>query len=200
MIREIINFVKDLEHDYPEVFELNKTPSPGLHLWVELDEEGKWKNNSPEEGMDYVVFDGKQKELSAIEKKAVSYEEVQDYLTMNKQQKFDMKQKIHSSSPFAISFNLSLNDTDKANNDIKKKPAKEEVEKNQQKTIKVKYDFVQKSLPDFFKNSRNIILEDNDEVLKKLSQDFEKIQFQVLETICQIQTKENENLLLCFKE
>ena len=42
MIREIINFVTDLEQDYPEVFDLNKKPSPGLHLWVELDEKGNY--------------------------------------------------------------------------------------------------------------------------------------------------------------
>ena len=45
MIREIINFVNDLERDYKEVFDLNKTPSPGLHLWVELDEEGRSEND-----------------------------------------------------------------------------------------------------------------------------------------------------------
>nr|WP_321485502.1 hypothetical protein [uncultured Draconibacterium sp.] len=35
MIRELMNFVNDLEQDYPEVFDLNKTPSPGRHLWVD---------------------------------------------------------------------------------------------------------------------------------------------------------------------
>ncbi len=200
MIREIINFVTDLERDYPEVFDLNKKPSPGLHLWVELDEEGNWKNNSPVEGKDYVVYDGKKNELSAIEKKSVLYEEVQDYLTMNKQQKFDMKQKIHSSSPFAISFNFSLNDTDKANNDIKKKPAKGEIEKNQKKTIDVKLDFVKKSLPDFFKNARNIILENDDKASNDLSDKFEKLQCQIIETISQLENQDGKNLLLGFKE
>lgn len=200
MIREIINFVTDLEQDYPEVFDLNKKPSPGLHFWVELDEEENWKNNPPVEGKDYVVYDGKKEELSAIEKEAVLYEEVQDYLTMNKQQMFDMKQKIHSSSPFALSFNFSLNDNDKANNGIKKKPTKEEKEENQRKTINVKIDFVQKAISDFFKNSRNIILDDEDESMKNLSKSFEKIQLQVLDVICNLRTKDSKNLLECFKE
>ena len=59
MIRELINFVDDLKRDYSEVFDLNKTPLLGLHLWVELDEEGNWKNNPPTDGKDYIVYDGK---------------------------------------------------------------------------------------------------------------------------------------------
>lgn len=106
MIREIINFVKDLEADYPEVFELNKKPSPGLHLWVELNEEGNWKNNPPEEGKDYVVYDGK-KEIDKILKKAIQYSNygrtVGGVTDTNKCLDLPSK-KIHSCSPFIISY------------------------------------------------------------------------------------------------
>lgn len=200
MIREIINFVTDLEQDYPEVFDLNKMPSRGLHLWVELDENGNWKNNPPVEGKDYVVYDGRKKEFTALEKAAVLYEEVQNFLTMNKQKKFDKKQKIHSSSPFAISFNFSLNDTDKANNNIKKNPGKEEVEENKQKIIQVKLEFVKQSLSEFFTNARKIILPDNDQELKTLSENFEKNILLVFDVISQLKTKENKNLLLGLRE
>jgi CRISPR-associated protein Csh1 len=106
MIREIINFVKDLEQDYPEVFELNKKPSPGLHLWVELDEEGNWKNNPPTEGKDYIVYDGKE-EIKGLIHKAVQYSEygrtVGGFTDTNKCLDLPAK-KIHSCSPFIISF------------------------------------------------------------------------------------------------
>lgn len=106
MIREIINFVKELEADYPEVFELNKKPSLGLHLWVELDEEGNWKNNLPEEGKDYVVYDGKM-EINKILKKAIQYSNygrtVGGITDTNKCLDLPAK-KIHSCSPFIISF------------------------------------------------------------------------------------------------
>jgi CRISPR-associated protein Csh1 len=200
MIREIINFVKDLERDYPEVFEMNKKPSPGLHLWVELDEEGNWKNNPPEEGKDYVVYDGNAENLMPIEKKAVLYQEVQDYLTMNKQQKFDKKQKIHSTSPFAISFNFSLNDTDKENNGIKKKPDKDDVEENQKKIISTKLDFVLESVPDFFNNARKTILLKDDVELNNYSKLLEKLYPNIISAISELTDKESKNILQRCKE
>ncbi|MDD4086788.1 MAG: hypothetical protein PHP48_06055 [Bacteroidales bacterium] len=105
MIQEIINFVTDLEQDYPEVFDLNKKPTPGLHLWVELDEEGNWKNNPPDEGKDYVVYDGKEN-LNKKLLEAIKYEELGKRVgnTMNKV--FDKKKQIFSCSPFVISFKL----------------------------------------------------------------------------------------------
>lgn len=106
MIREIIDFVNDLERDYPEVFDLNKTPSPGLHLWVELDEEGNWKNNPPADGKDYIVCDGKD-EIVGLCRKAVQYSEygrtVGGVTNTNKCLDLPAK-KIHSCSPFIISF------------------------------------------------------------------------------------------------
>lgn len=106
MIREIIDFVNDLERDYPEVFDLNKTPSPGLHLWVELDEEGNWKNNPPADGKDYIVCYGKD-EIVGLCRKAVQYSEygrtVGGVTNTNKCLDLPAK-KIHSCSPFIISF------------------------------------------------------------------------------------------------
>jgi CRISPR-associated protein Csh1 len=112
MIREIINFVKDLEQDYPEVFDLNKKPSPGLHLWVELDEEGNWKNNAPEEGKDYVVYDGKE-ELKSKHKEAVKYEDQGRRLGNNMNKVLDKKKQIFSCSPFIVSYKLKSYTNDK---------------------------------------------------------------------------------------
>ena len=112
MIREIINFVNDLEQDYPEVFKLNKTPSPGLHLWVELDEEGNWKNNLPIEGMDYVVYDEKGT-LTPKLYEAIQFEELGKRAgnTMNKV--LDKKKQIFSCSPFVVSYKLKSYSNDK---------------------------------------------------------------------------------------
>lgn len=106
MIREIINFVNDLELDYPEVFDLNKTPPLGIHLWVELDEDGNWNNNPAIQGKDYVVYDGKD-EIVGLYRKAVQYSEygrtVGGVTNTNKCLDLPAK-KIHSCSPFIISF------------------------------------------------------------------------------------------------
>jgi CRISPR-associated protein Csh1 len=110
MIQEIINFVKDLENDYPEVFELNKMPSPGLHFWVELDEKGNWKNNPPVEGKDYVVYDG-QEEKNELLMEAARYEELGKRLGTRMDKVLDTakiegssKFQIFSCSPFIVSF------------------------------------------------------------------------------------------------
>ncbi|WP_153631734.1 hypothetical protein [Prolixibacter sp. SD074] len=112
MIRELINFVDDLEEDYPEVFDLNKIPSPGLHLWVELDEEGNWKNSPPVEGVDYVIYDGKEK-LTPKLQEAMQYEELGTRVgnTMNKV--LDKKKQIFSCSPFVLNFKLKSYSNDK---------------------------------------------------------------------------------------
>lgn len=106
MIREIIDFVNDLKQDYQEVFDLNKILSPGLYLWVELDEDGNWKNDPPIEEKDYVVYDGKS-EIVGLCMKAVQYSEygrtVGGITNTNKCLDLPAK-KIHSCSPFIISF------------------------------------------------------------------------------------------------
>lgn len=112
MIREIINFVKHLEEDYPEAFEMNKKPSPGLHLWVELDDNGKWKNNDPQEGVDYVVYDGKQ-EMEGLLFDAVKYEELGKRVGTSMNKVFDKKKQIFSCSPFILSYKLKTYSNDK---------------------------------------------------------------------------------------
>ncbi len=112
MIQEIINFVKELEEDYPEVFDLNKKPSPGLHFWVELDEEGHWKNNQPKEGTDYVVYDGKE-DLTEKHILASKYEDLGRRLGNNMNKVLDKKKQIFSCSPFVVSYKLKSYVNDK---------------------------------------------------------------------------------------
>ncbi|QGY47493.1 hypothetical protein GM418_28625 [Maribellus comscasis] len=104
MIRELINFVNDLEQDYPEVFDLNKTPSPGLHLWIELDDEGNWKNNSPIEGEDYVIYDGKEIPSSLFNDATNYWEQGRTIGGATNTNKCVSDKKIHSCSPFIFAF------------------------------------------------------------------------------------------------
>ncbi len=179
MIREIINFVKDLEEDYPEVFELNKKPSPGLHLWVELDEEGNWKNNPPIEGTDYVVYDGKEELNKDVNDILLQSERTQDRVTGNKWKKFDRTQKINSSSPFAFSFNLNLADKQLEYHGIPKKPEGDDYKK----MVSLKWNFIGDAKSDYFSNSRSLIIMDNDSLLIKKSKEFQSNIDSVLEFI-----------------
>jgi hypothetical protein len=176
MIREIINFVNDLERDYPEVFDLNKTPSPGLHLWVELDEEGNWKNNPPEEGKDYVVYDGKEALTSKLQE-ALAYEQTQNRVTGNKWKSFDSTQKISSSSPFAFSFSLSLAQTLLKKNNIPQNPKGDDLKK----MIDLKWSFIIDAKENYFSNSRKLILNKNEEQKHKKSKEFENVINEVLD-------------------
>ena len=104
MIRELINFVNDLEQDYPEVFDLNKTPSPGLHLWVELDEDGNWNNNPPVEGKDYMVYDGRNTTSELYSDAIKSWELGRTIGGATNTNKCISDKKIHSCSPFILAF------------------------------------------------------------------------------------------------
>ncbi|PIQ29322.1 MAG: hypothetical protein COW63_13910 [Bacteroidetes bacterium CG18_big_fil_WC_8_21_14_2_50_41_14] len=162
MIREIINFLNDLEQDYPEVFDLNKTPSPGLHLWVELDDEGNWKNNPPIEGVDYVVYDGKET-LSFKHYEAIRYEELglRVGTTMNKT--LDKKKQIFSCSPFVVNFKIKSYSNDKI-----------EGTKEEKITSLLKF---------YFENAISICINKNDTVLIEQATAFKNVIAQVLKAI-----------------
>ncbi len=173
MIREIINFVKDLEKDYPEVFDLNKKPSPGLHLWVELDEEGNWKNNPLEEGKDYVVYDGKE-EMQTLHFKALKYESlgVRVGNTMNKV--LDKKKQIFSCSPFIVNFKIKSLKNNKLEGDGIKK--------------------ISNLLPFYFDNSIATCLEEEQEKQRQLAKAFKFELSNILQTIVRLKRDETEEL------
>ena len=173
MIREIINFVKDLEQDYPEVFDLNKKPSPGLHLWVELDENGNWKNNHPEEGKDYVVYDGKEK-MHGLHFDALKYETqgLRIGNTMNKV--LDKKKQIFSCSPYIVNFKVKSLSNDKLEGD------------GIYKIINL--------LPFYFDNSIATCLEEEQEKQRLLAKAFKFELSNVLQTIVGLKRDESEEL------
>ncbi len=171
MIRELINFVNSLEQDYPEVFDLNKTPSPGLHLWGELDEEGNWKNNPPIEGEDYVIYDGKENLNSKLQE-AIQYEELGKRVgnTMNKV--LDKKKQIFSCSPFVVNFKLKSYANDKIEG--------------------VKEDKIIRLLKFYFDNAISICVAKDAEKLKEMALAFKKRIPDVLGAINNITTTVSE--------
>ncbi|MBN2818652.1 MAG: hypothetical protein JXP36_06775 [Bacteroidales bacterium] len=171
MIRELINFVNSLEQDYLEVFDLNKTPSPGLHLWVELDEEGNWKNDPPIEGEDYVMYDGKENLNSKLQE-AIQHEELGKRVgnTMNKV--LDKKKQIFSCSPFVVNFKLKSYSNDKIEG--------------------VKEDKIIRLLKFYFDNAISICVAKDAERLKEMALAFKKRIPDVLGAINNITTTVSE--------
>lgn len=63
MIREIINFTRDLLEDIPDIRLWNAKPDKGLHVFVDIDEDGRWINTELKEGVDYTYYDGENEEI-----------------------------------------------------------------------------------------------------------------------------------------
>jgi len=66
MIKELINFTNDLIQDIPDIMEWKIQPSKGLHIFVELNTEGKWHNKSPQWKIDYDFYDGKTEPIGLL--------------------------------------------------------------------------------------------------------------------------------------
>jgi CRISPR-associated protein Csh1 len=100
--------------------------------------------------------DNKENERSEIYNKIAFYERQSDYISLNKQQKFDKQQKIHSASPFSVAFNFSLGS--------KKKQIKTELEKqnnNSDEPIEIlckryKIEKVLESIDSYFDNAKKL--------------------------------------------
>lgn len=110
MIRELINFTNDLVAQLPDVMQWNNKPSIGLHIFVELDVNGEWKNREIQQEIDYDYYDGKTDETQFL-KKAKLYGEYSKTVgaSTDANKLLDMGaggKKIHSCSPFAVSFKI----------------------------------------------------------------------------------------------
>ncbi len=157
MIREIINFTRDLLEDIPDIRLWNAKPDKGLHVFVDIDEDGRWINTELKEGVDYTYYDGENEEIKLWDD-CIRYQEATTYISMNKVKKFDSKQKIHSCSPFAIAYNFNFNEADKKALGIpvlKKadKPSEEDIQKDEAIIRNKKYEVVSERLSDYKKNS-----------------------------------------------
>lgn len=110
MIRELISFTNNLVTSLPEVLQWNNKPNVGLHIFVELDEDGKWKNRTLQQEVDYDFFDGKS-ELTPFLRMAMQFAEYSKTVgaLTDANKLLDMGaggKKIHSCSPFVVSFKI----------------------------------------------------------------------------------------------
>ena len=157
MIREIINFTKDLIEDIPDIMEWKVKPNKGLHVFIDIDKNGQWINHNLQKGKDYDYYDGKNQDIP-LWNDCIRYQEVSDYISMNKVQKFDKKQKIHSCSPFAVAFNFNFNNDDKKKLGIKnfgkgEKPTEEEKTANYNLIREKRIEIISTRLIDYKKNA-----------------------------------------------
>ena len=106
MIREVINFTKDLLEDCPKIMQWNQKLKGGLYILIRLDEEGNWKNENLQYKEDYFYFstnstEEQQEKQQSIQEELKKYEEQTIWIDPHKA--IDSK-KIHSASPYAVAF------------------------------------------------------------------------------------------------
>ncbi len=109
MIREIINYTKYLKEKSPWVFEEGLEPSKGLHIFVELDEEGNAINFPGKKGENWDYYDGKG--MSPFLKSIIPYEQKSRRVGTRMDKVLDTgkvegskKFQIFSCSPYILSF------------------------------------------------------------------------------------------------
>lgn len=177
MIREIINFTNELIEDNPEVTQLKLMPQSGLYIFIDIDENGNWINSEFIKGKDYDFYDGKNQDIS-LWNDCIRFQEATNYITMNKVKAFDSKQKIHSCSPFAISYNFNFSEEDKKRLGIKKDKSLSEEEKcNVDRRIRENRRFVvEERLDDYKKCALSIYkIEKNSSYWTQLTAFYDKI-------------------------
>lgn len=148
MIREIINFTENLIADIPDIMQWKIEPCQGIHIIVELDNEGHWTNrekdcfctNTDKDNIPFAML--------------VQYEQAGSRVGTNMNKVFDLPAKqIFSCSPFIVSFK-------------KKSLSNEKIEGlGVGKIINL--------LPKYFANAQNVCLNE-DERLIQLSKAFQQ--------------------------
>ncbi|MEG1952155.1 MAG: hypothetical protein RRX93_06635 [Bacteroidales bacterium] len=140
MIQEIINFTENLIADIPDIMKWNQGLTSGLHVFIDINEEGNWINSSLKEGTDYEYYDGKSEIEGDLLSSSIQYQSFSRLIDndMNKCldtlkcevgkvgkvgkdgkdgkdgkiTKYPIKQ-IQSCSPFVIGFKYKTKDKDK---------------------------------------------------------------------------------------
>jgi CRISPR-associated protein Csh1 len=173
MIKEIVNFTKNLDEEFKN---MAYKPSKGLHVMVKCNE-----NNSIEIDK-YVYFNGTD-EIDEILSEVLTFERYSSYISMNQQQKFDKKQKIHSASPFSLAFNFSLGSDKEKIATIHKELKILMMDENDKDEFDIKVKdykigLVKESIVSYFSNAKRLCLDD-------ISSEFEN-QLQTFENFCKV--------------
>lgn len=169
MIKEIISFTKNLDEEFKN---MAYKPSKGLHVLI------KFNENNFLEIDKYVYYNGTD-EIDEILSEVLTFERYSSYISMNQQQKFDKKQKIHSASPFSLAFNFSLGSDKEKIATIHKKLKIVMTDENDKdefdlKVKDYKIGLVKESIESYFSNAKRLCLDDISIELENQIQKFEK--------------------------
>lgn len=169
MIKEIINFTKNLDEEFKN---MAYKPSKGLHVIV------KFNENNFLEIDKYVYYNGTD-EIDEILSEVLTFERYSSYISMNQQQKFDKKQKIHSASPFSLAFNFSLGSDKEKIATIHKELKMVMIDENDKvefdlKVKDYKIGLVKESIQSYFSNAKRLCLDNISPELENQIQAFEK--------------------------
>jgi len=154
MVREIIQFTKDLLEDIPDIMNWNNIPESGLYVFIDIDEQGNWTNKDLQFGVDYTYTNGADDKFPMSDQCKL-FNDSTGYISMNKVKKFDPKQKIHSCSPFAVAFNFNFNKEDLELYKLKidKKATEDEKIENDRKIREKRLQVIKERLVEYKKNS-----------------------------------------------
>ena len=104
MIREIINFTKDIIEDCPDIMQRNLKPNGGLYIFVDIDEAGNWVNENGVYGQDYLYLKTNDSESSMPISEITALEEEVKRVGTSMNKVLDKSSQIFSCSPYAVVF------------------------------------------------------------------------------------------------
>ncbi len=112
MIHEIVNYMKHLKENSPQIFEQGFKPSQGLHIFVKLNQNDDVTCFPGEKGTDWDYYDGK--EMSKFLSNIKNYEQQGQRIGTDMNKVFDKKKQLVSCSPYMISFKKDKLKNDKS--------------------------------------------------------------------------------------
>ena len=104
MIREIINFTKDIIEDCPDIMQRNLKPNGGLYIFVDIDEAGNWVNENGVYGQDYLYLKTNDSESSIPISEITALEEEVKRVGTSMNKVLDKSSQMFSCSPYAVVF------------------------------------------------------------------------------------------------
>lgn len=104
MIREFINFTKDIIEDCPDIMQRNLKPNGGLYIFVDIDEAGNWVNENGVYGQDYLYLKTNDSESSIPISEITALEEEVKRVGTSMNKVLDKSSQIFSCSPYAVVF------------------------------------------------------------------------------------------------
>lgn len=117
MIREIVNFTKNLLDDFPDIIQWNVKPNGGLYVFIHLDEEGHCRMDNLIYGKDFFYLNSTNTDAIGCVEKAKCYEEQVQRVGTSMNKVLDKKKQIFSCSPFALTFKKKSLTNDSLNGD-----------------------------------------------------------------------------------